>query len=980
MTVLTGALVVRPSAPLGTAAVDRALASVALPPPRTVGAWAERLPYASTDPRAAALRCRTAGRPFARDAGALLRVALLDYADGVQDVVIAAPASLLDETGLHGVALRLAADAPPVALKPPGDGDSRHRTPPAPVWGGPGPGGPERYATARVPLPSLTGDAAASALAALGGALAHREPGHGAVVSVRCPGVADSSLGAVDRVFDLRFPAGAAFDPESALHLARTALSAAPDGLGLADIAPPAAEATDSWERAPDPAAGVAADESVPASAPRTDAANPRRGAGGGGRGHRAPARAGRSGEAGPRASGGPLAELVLPVPRAGDDLLRTAGFARLSRPYGSAHAPLVLVLDHGASGPTLSCAYRADLFAREAVTALLDEIAEFPDRPQPAAQEQPTAPHTTIHALVEEQAALRPHAVAVTCGGENTSYGRLDDWAHGIAAALIAKGTGPGHLVGVSLPRGPELVATLLGVLKSGAAYVPMDPASPQERLRYLVEDSQVSLLVTRDTALAPADCPTLVPPAPPGTRTARAPTTPTARPDDPAYVIYTSGSTGRPKGVVVEHRGFAALLTATRSEFGLVPDDVWTFFHSYAFDFSVWEIWGCLATGGRLVVVPHEAARAPQEFRSLLHREGVTVLSQTPSAFTQLLSTEGPDAAQLAVRLLILGGEPLDARILLTWFDAHPERECRAVNLYGITETTVHCTWHTLARRDALAGTRSVGRPLPGWSLHILDGRGRPLPAGVPGEIHVGGVGLARGYHRRPGLTAQRFRPNDQETAAGTRLYRSGDRGRMLHDGTVEHLGRLDGQVKVRGYRIELGEIRGRLLEIPEVRAAAVVMNRRGEAHDAHLDAYVAGADPRPAALRARLAQVLPDYMLPSTITVLDDLPLTGNGKLDPSGLPTPVPAPERAGTRTAETADPDGETLQSRISRIWRDVLGAPVAPDDNFFLVGGNSLLAIRVMARMREGGLTDGAVRLIYRHPTVRRLAEALTGI
>jgi amino acid adenylation domain-containing protein len=983
VTTRTGALVVRPSAPLSAAAVAGAIASFSLPPPRTARAWAERLPYPSTDPRAEALRRRTAERPFARDTGALLRVVLLDYTDGVQDVVITAPASLLDETSLHGVALRLTTDAPPVALKPSGDGESRPDAPPTPLWAEPGPGGPERYATARIPLPSLTSDAATSVLAALGSALARREPGQCVVVSVRSPGVADRLLGAGDGVFDTRFPAAASFDSEVALRVARRALPGAPGGRG--DVAPYTAEATDGRERGLNPAPDVPSGSPVPASARGTDGVNTPRDAGGGSHGdsapvpwHAAPARAELSAKTGTQTAGSPLAELVLPVPETSDDRLRAAGFARLSRPYGSAHVPLVFVLERTAAGHVLNCTYRADLFARDAVTSLFDEITAPPDRRRPSAQEQPAVTDTTIHALVERQAALRPHAVAVTCGSENLTYGYLDAWADEIAAVLTANGTGPGHLVGVSLPRGPELIATLLGVLKSGAAYVPMDQSSPPERLRYLVEDSQVSLLVTHDTVFAPSSCPTLAPPAPTGTRAARDATETTDRPDDPAYVIYTSGSTGRPKGVVVEHRTFAALLSATRDEFGLVPDDVWTLFHSYAFDFSVWEIWGCLATGGRLVVVPHETARAPQEFRDLLHREGVTVLNQTPSAFAQLLSTEGPHAARLAVRLLIFGGEPLDARILLPWFDAHPERECRAVNMYGITETTVHCTWHTLTRRDALAGTRSIGRPLPGWILHILDKWGRPLPAGVPGEIHVGGAGLARGYHRRPGLTAQRFRPDDQGAAAGTRLYRSGDCGRMLHDGTFEHLGRLDGQVKVRGYRIELDEIRGRLLEMPQVRAAAVVLNRRGEAHDAHLDAYVVGADPRPDALRERLAQVLPGYMMPSTITVLDDLPLTVNGKLDASRFPTPVPSSPRAETKAAEAGGPDEETLQSQISRIWQDVLGTPVAPDDNFFLLGGNSLLAIRVMTRMREGGLTDGAVRLIYRHPTVRRLTEALT--
>ncbi|MFG2091676.1 amino acid adenylation domain-containing protein [Spirillospora sp. NPDC048824] len=912
MTPSTRALALRCTRPIDQAVICRSLASITLPGRRVAATWTERLPYASTDTRAAKLRRRTGERPFPDGSGALLRVTSLHYTDGAQDVVIAAPPALLDETGLLSVALRLATpDAPPAVLER-SAADPDGGEPSTPLWATPVPGGAMRFETAGAPLSSSD---VAKALSVLGRALARRAPGEPVAVSVRVPGPLDPSLTTADEVFQVPFPAEAGSNSHTALREARLGLS--------------------REERS---APGLSGDEAT-------------------------------------------SAELVLPVPGPVERHLSEAGFTWHSHLPRPTSAPLSFAIEDTADGWVLNCTYRADLFASTAMSALLDEIAAAPERRRFQVPRPPRTTDATIHALVACRAALRPHDIAVTSDADHLTYRQLDDWAEVVGETLLAHGVGPGHFVGVSLPRGAELIATLLGILKCGAAYVPIDPSSPRERVRYLIADSGVSLLVTHDAEVASAECRTLAPPVPrPGRSSGRGADRrtepPSSRSGDPAYVIYTSGSTGRPKGVVVDHRNVTALLAATRDEFGFGGDDVWTFFHSYAFDFSVWEIWGCLTTGGRLVVVPDDVARAPEEFRNLLHREGVTVLNQTPSAFAQLLSTEERGALSLAVRLLVFGGESLDARILLPWFDAHPEHECRVVNMYGITETTVHCTWHTLTRHEALTGTRSIGRPLPGWTLHILGPEGQPLPVGVPGEIHVGGAGLARGYHRRPGLTARRFRPDDQGATRGARLYRSGDRGRLLHDGTYEHLGRLDGQVKVRGYRIELDEIRSRLLEAREVRAAAVVLNRRGEAQDAHLDAYVVGAGIRPDALRDHLAQVLPAYMVTSTITVLDELPLTGNGKLDPSRLPSP--APVQAGRIQARRTNGSGEeSLHFQISRIWQEVLGTAVTLDDNFFMVGGNSLLAIRVTTRMHEAGLTDEPVRMIYQNPTVRRLAEAL---
>ncbi|MEO3886370.1 amino acid adenylation domain-containing protein [Nonomuraea sp. B5E05] len=599
------------------------------------------------------------------------------------------------------------------------------------------------------------------------------------------------------------------------------------------------------------------------------------------------------------------------------------------------------------------------------------------------------------IEEIFAARVAERPRAVALTGEDRTLTYAELDERAGRCAASLHGMGVRPGDRVGLCLERTPDLVITMLAVLKAGAVYVPMDPAYPADRLAYTAGDAALRVIVThRD--LPPAKHLTVVSPerlaagddsALDGGSLDGGGAPERGGPDDAAYVIYTSGSTGRPKGVVVPHRNVVALLTATEDDFGLGPGDTWSNFHSSAFDFSVWEIWGALLTGGRLVLVPYWVSRSPDEFHELLVRERVTVLSQTPSAFAQLMEADRLRDERLAVRLTVFGGEPLDARPLLGWFDRYPD--CRLVNMYGITETTVHVTAQTLARGDAIAGSRSVGHPLPGWHVYVLDERGRPVPTGAPGEIHVGGAGVATEYLGRPELTAERFVP---DPFAGGRMYRSGDRGRLRPDGRLEHLGRLDTQVKVRGFRIELDEIRSVLLDDPSVASAAVVLRdgcpsdpprtvRPGEPRGARasgqvadhalarLDAYVTPADADPAAVRRRAAKVLPEHMMPATITALPALPLTPNGKLDvralpePTSTPPPPPAPAEDFTRT--------------LAAVWESVLDTPVGPDDNFFELGGNSLLAIRLGAAMRERGLPALPLRELYLHPTVRGLARVL---
>ncbi|CAL9558316.1 amino acid adenylation domain-containing protein [Streptomyces sp. enrichment culture] len=598
-------------------------------------------------------------------------------------------------------------------------------------------------------------------------------------------------------------------------------------------------------------------------------------------------------------------------------------------------------------------------------------------------------APRLTLPELVRARAAEAPDAVALTDGDTRLTYRELVARAELTARGLRGRGVRPGDRVGVCLERSADLVVALLGVLVAGGAYVTLDPAYPAERLAHTAEDAGLGVVLVDDETAARNGPFTGRATVSPGTlrqEGADAPDGP-AWPTDadaPAYVVYTSGSTGRPKGVVVPHRNVAALIATTRGDFAFGASDTWTWFHSAAFDFSVWEIWGALATGGRVVVVPYWTCRSPQDFRELLARERVTVLNQTPSAFARLVALEREEAVLHDVRLVILGGEPLDPARLVPWFDAHPETACRVVNMFGITETTVHVTARTVTRADALAGGRSVGRAVPGWSVRVVDGRGRPLPPGALGEIAVAGDGLALAYLGRPELTAQRFVTDPVD---GTRLYLSGDLGLLRPDGELEHHGRIDSQVQLRGHRVELDEIRHVLLGHDAVRDAVVVVTPdRDDADGARLDAFVVLRSGGAPEVRRYAARVLPEYMVP-WVAAVPEIPLTVNGKADAarlaalaaaSGPDTPAPSVDGPGTTPPQesraTPSEDGDPgLDAVVLGAWRTVLGTAADAEEDFFDLGGNSLLALRVCHALREAGLAV-AVKDVYQY----RSAAGLT--
>ncbi|QKZ16007.1 non-ribosomal peptide synthetase [Streptomyces chartreusis] len=617
-----------------------------------------------------------------------------------------------------------------------------------------------------------------------------------------------------------------------------------------------------------------------------------------------------------------------------------------------------------------------------EPATAVDDvDLLDEAERDRVAALGRPSRPLVTTPATVSEAfariAVAAPERIAVTDGAAGLTYGEMDERSTQLAHGLRERGVTAGDRVGVCLERTAELVVTLLAVLKAGATYVPVDPAYPADRIAHIAQDAGLRVVVTRlpefpDVAsCAPATPDELLDAA---QQFAGAPVPPSATvPEAAAYVIYTSGSTGRPKGVEVPHRNVIALIDATREEYGFGTDDVWSWFHSSAFDFSVWEIWGCLLTGGRLIVVPYFVSREPDRFRDLLVAEKVTVLSQTPSAFAQLLDV---DHVRVSVRLVVLGGESLDARMLLRWFDRHPEAVCRVVNMFGITETTVHVTAQTLSRRLALGATRSVGRALSGWHLYVIDSCGRLQPPGVAGEICVGGAGVALGYLGQEGLTSRCFVP---DPFVGGVMYRSGDLGRLRPDGCLEHLGRIDGQVKIRGFRIELDEIRSVLLEDRDVRSAAVVVRCEDpdDAASARIDAYVVLSGGDSVGVRRRAAGILPDYMVPAAVTVVDVLPLTANGKLDAARLPAPVAPVVLAGDSGSVAV---GDEFAERLRLVWSEVLGTSVGVDDDFFELGGNSLFAVRIGAALRAQGLPSLRLRELYRHPTVRGMVRSLAAL
>jgi amino acid adenylation domain-containing protein len=590
------------------------------------------------------------------------------------------------------------------------------------------------------------------------------------------------------------------------------------------------------------------------------------------------------------------------------------------------------------------------------------------------------------LHRRFEEQVVSMPDAIAIVFEEEQLTYQQLNRRANHLAHSLQALGVGPGVLVGLCVARTIEMIVGQLGILKAGGAYVPLDPDYPQERLAFQLADAAITVLVTQKY-LVPGLLKSGLQIVYLDARPEKSPTEKLQNPvcnsavDDLAYVIYTSGSTGKPKGVSITHHSISRLFQSSQDIFHFTAQDVWTLFHSFAFDFSVWEIWGALIHGGRLIIVPHIIRRSPEAFYALLQTEGVTVLNQTPSAFHQLLdSTLSRQTQQqnrlCTLRLIIFGGEALDMGILRPWVEHYGDETPQLINMYGITETTVHVTWHRIWQENLKGASRSlIGKPLPDISVYLFNPMMHLVPIGMPGEIYVGGVGVARCYLNRSELTSERFVPHPFSLEPGARLYRSGDQACYLPDGELEYLGRIDQQVKIRGFRIELGEIEAMLDAHPTVKKA-IVTTEAEDTTSLRLLSYIVpltGDALDTEELSNYLRKYLPDHMLPSSYIQLDAIPLTLNGKIDRSNLPA----------RTSVVMDrmiiPPSTPTEEILVGICSALLSiSEISIDDNFFTIGGHSLLAIQLIARIRSTfNNVEIPIRQLFEHQSIKKIAALI---
>ncbi len=586
------------------------------------------------------------------------------------------------------------------------------------------------------------------------------------------------------------------------------------------------------------------------------------------------------------------------------------------------------------------------------------------------------------IHELFEVQVERTPDTVAVVFEDQQLTYRELNARANQLAHHLRSLGVKPEGFVGICVERSLSMVIGLLAILKAGGAYVPLDPVNPKERLAFILSDAAVSVLLTQQHLIENlpqhqtrvvcldtnweniaqqsqqnpiSECTT----------------------DNLAYIIYTSGSTGQPKGVLVNHSNVVRLFTATESWYNFNQQDIWTLFHSIAFDFSVWEIWGALLYGGQLVVVPYWLSRSPEDFYKLLLTQQVTVLNQTPSAFRQLIQVEESleNTNNLSLRKVIFGGEALQLESLRPWFERHGDQSPQLINMYGITETTVHVTYRPLTMADLEVTSASlIGRPIGDLQVYLLDRYGQAVPIGVPGEMHIGGAGVVRGYLNRPELTPERFIPNRFSDKPNARLYKSGDQARYLPNGDIEYLGRIDHQVKVRGFRIELGEIEAVITQHPIIRETVVVVYEES-ADSQGIVAYIAPQKEQTltiSELRSFLESKLPSYMIPAAFVTLEVLPLTPNGKIDRKALP----APDTTRPQLEAAYQPPQTEVEQKIADIWQEVLNVEnVGIHDNFFELGGHSLLLVQVHSKLREVFKRELSVLDLFRYPTISSLAD-----
>ena len=586
---------------------------------------------------------------------------------------------------------------------------------------------------------------------------------------------------------------------------------------------------------------------------------------------------------------------------------------------------------------------------------SLLSE-AEMGQYWQDAAQATDRYPReATIVSLFDGIVKSHPQQIAVTAHDGQLSYAELNAAADNIAANLLATGVKAQDIVALHLHRTVWMPAAIMGVLKAGAAYLPLEPSLPAERKQFMLEDSGAVLLLQDSDAALQADKVLNMEAAKQATDSVQQ----SPAPDHLAYIIYTSGTTGKPKGVMIEHRQVVQLLFNEQFQFNFGTDDVWTLFHSYSFDFSIWEIFGALLYGGRLVIVSKEETLDPARFVQTLASEKVTVLNQTPSAFYNL-SGVVQDMAQkpaLAIREIIFGGEALQPSLLSTWKGLYPGSHF--VNMYGITETCVHVTYKEIGEAEIAIASSNIGNALPTTSCYLLDSLLRPVLRGVTAELWVGGEGLSRGYLNRPELTSERFIIHP---ATGKRLYKSGDLARVMTTGELEYIGRIDHQVQLRGFRIELGEIETALLRVPHI-DRAVVLARKDQ-----LQAFVTGDRVLDVPeVRSTLQKALPEYMVPGTITQLEKIPLTINGKVDQKELLKHTPVSMMKVGADALTGQ------EQALAAIWSRLLKIDieqVSAESNFFEMGGHSLKVTALATSIKHELGFEVSILNLFRNPVL----------
>lgn len=584
-------------------------------------------------------------------------------------------------------------------------------------------------------------------------------------------------------------------------------------------------------------------------------------------------------------------------------------------------------------------------------------------------------------HQIFEMQAKKMPNRVAISYKNQQLTYGDLNTKANQLAHYLINQGVGPEVKVGICLDRSLEMVISILGILKAGGAYVPLDPHVPSDRLSFIIKDSEVPLIITTSKLkqkLPSNDVKTILLDSKQNDLKIEAKENPLTNVsgNNLAYMIYTSGSTGKPKGVLMEHSNVTRLFDSTSHWYNFTEKDVWTMFHSYAFDFSVWELWGALLYGGKLIIVPYLISRSPEDFYNLLLEEKVTVLNQTPSAFRQIIDfiSRKECENELYLRYVIFGGEALELYTLIPWIEIYGDSKPKLVNMYGITETTVHTTYRVITKKDIDNGLGSViGEAIPDLQLYVLNKSLQPVPMGVIGELYIGGAGVARSYHNRAELTSERFITNPFSKNVQDKLYRTGDLVRYISDKDLEYQGRIDNQVKIRGFRIELGEIQS-ALESHYCVKEAVVLVKEEKLGDRRLIGFVnTNQDISASTLRSFLKGLLPEYMIPSIVFV-SSLPLTANGKLDTKEL---LVGSSCQMVQEEVYLAPNTST-EKKVANIFSEYLGVlRVSVNESFFEMGGHSLLATQVVSRINDIFRIQLPLRTFFEKTSVDQLAQEI---